>query len=53
MDVTNALLIMYVYALWRVCSALGRGGVLSVRGSRRIGSGIGGVLREQLEGMRW
>lgn len=52
-DVTNALLIMYVYALWRVCITLGRGELRAVRGSRRIGSGTGDVLRRMLAGMRW
>jgi hypothetical protein len=52
-DVTNALLIMYVYAVWRVCVTLGRGELWPVRGSRRIGSGRGDVLRRQLAIMRW
>ena len=52
-DVTNALLIMYVYALWRVCITLGRGELRAVRGARRIGSGTGDVLRRKLADMRW
>ena len=52
-DVTNALLIMYVYALWRVCVTLGRGELWAVRGGRRIGSGRGEELRSQLTIMRW
>lgn len=52
-DVTNALLIMYVYALWRVCVTLGRGHLHLVRGSRHIGRGRGAELRDQLTLMRW
>jgi hypothetical protein len=44
---------MHVYALWRVCVTLGRGELHAVRGSRRIGSGSGDVLRQKLAGMRW
>lgn len=52
-DVTNALLIMYVYALWRVCVILGRGELRGVRGSRRVGNGSGDMLRRTFAIMRW
>jgi hypothetical protein len=36
-DVTNALLLCYAYALWRMVATAGRGAAHFVRGARRVG----------------
>jgi hypothetical protein len=52
-DVTNLLIIMYFYILWRICILLGRGSLYVVRGGFHINQGFRTIIQRNLNNSRW
>jgi hypothetical protein len=52
-DVTNLLIIIYIYILWRIATLIGRGSLYSTRGNFHINQGFRTIIQKNFDNSRW